>query len=122
MRLFLACTAILSWVFGAALLLAPEAFYAPIGISMTPMHAVIAEAHGATVVGLGLVNWLARDAAPETCRAVLAGNVLANVLSLAVVVHTMWLGAGGRAAPALFLHAVLLALFAYFFAVAWRAK
>src|SRR5690242_11822769 len=93
MRIFLAIAAILAWLFGAALLFAPMQFYAPAKIEMTPMLATIAQAHGATLVGLGVIDWMARNADPGGARAVLAGNLVVQVLSLGVVF--------GRARPRL---------------------
>ncbi len=114
MKLFLAIAAALAWIFGGALILAPAQFYAPTGISMTPMLATIAQAHGATLVGLGVVDWLGRHAEPRGLRAVLAGNLVVQVLSLGVVVRTMTLGAGGAVAPGVVIHVVLGSLFAFF--------
>jgi len=48
MKTFLSVAAVLAWLFGVALLLAPGPFYAPTGITITPLVATIAQAHGAT--------------------------------------------------------------------------
>ncbi len=114
MKIFLAITAVLAWLFGLALLLQPAKFYAPTGIAMTPLIATIAQAHGATLVGLGVVNWLARNADRNGLFAVLAGNLVVQILSLVVVVITMRLGAGTKVAPAIGIHVVLGALYAFF--------
>ena len=119
MRLFLAVAAVLAWIFGAALLVAPAAFYAPARIEMTPMLATVAQAHGATLVGLGVVDWLARNADRRGLVAVLGGNLVVQVLSLGVVVRTMTLGAGAAVAPGVVIHVVLGALFALFL---WRVS
>ena len=114
MRIFLSIAAVLAWIFGSLLLLAPGPFYAPTGIAMTPLLATIAQAHGATLVGLGVVDWLARDAEVTGLKAVLAGNLVVQVLSLGVVVRTMALGAGTAVAPGIVIHVVLGGLFAFF--------
>ena len=114
MRIFLAIAAILAWLFGAALLFAPMQFYAPAKIEMTPMLATIAQAHGATLVGLGVIDWLARNAERSGLIAVLAGNLVVQVFSLGVVIRTMALGAGAAVAPGVVIHVVLGALFAFF--------
>ncbi len=119
MRIFLGIAAVLAWLFGAALLLAPAVFYAPAHIEMTPMLATVAQAHGATLVGLGVVDWLARNADRHGLVAVLGGNLVVQVLSLGVVVRTMTLGAGAAVAPGLVIHVVLGALFAFFL---WRVS
>jgi hypothetical protein len=43
MAKFLAVAAVLAWLFGTALLVAPAGFYAPTGIVVTPMMATIAQ-------------------------------------------------------------------------------
>jgi hypothetical protein len=106
MKLFLAVAAVLAWLFGAALLIVPSQFYEPTGIEMTPMMATVAQAHGATRVGLGVVDWLARGAERGGLVAVLAGNLVVQVLSLGVAIRTMTLGAGSAVAPALVIHVV----------------
>jgi hypothetical protein len=119
MKLFLAIAAVLAWIFGAALLLVPGPFYAPTGIAMTPMLATVAQAHGATLVGLGVVDWLARKAERAGLVAVMAGNLVVQVLSLIVVLRVMALGAGPRVAPGVVIHVVLGGLFAWFL---WKLK
>lgn len=114
MKIFLAISGILAWLFGAALILAPAAFYAPTGIVMTPLIATVAQAHGTTLIGLGLVNFLARNSDRTGIIAVLAGNLLVQLLSLAVVVRTMMLGPGAAVAPGIVIHIVLGSLFAFY--------
>lgn len=114
MRIFIAVAAVLAWLFGAMLLLMPGDFYGPTGISMTPMLATVAQAHGATLIGLGVVNWLARKAERTGLIAILTGNLVVQVLSLVVVIRTMMLGAGTTVFPGVIIHVVLGSLFAYF--------
>lgn len=114
MKIFLSFTAVLAGLFGAMLLFQPAAFYAPTGMVLTPMLATHAQAHGATLVGLGVVNWLARGADRAGLFAVLAGNLVVQILSLVVVAITMRLGAGMKVAPAVVIHVVLGALYAFF--------
>lgn len=114
MRLFISIAAVMALLFGAALLLVPAQFDAPTGIAFTPMLGTIAQAHGATLVGLGVVNWLARDADRKSIIAILGGNLVAQVLSLYVVIRTMSLGAGSAVAPGVVIHVVLGGLFAFF--------
>ena len=114
MKVFLSIAAILDWAFGAMLMFIPDAFYAPTGISMTPLLATLAQAHAATLIGLGFVDWLARDADKRGLIAVLAGNLVVQVLSLGVVLRTMSLGAGAAVAPGVVIHVVLGTLLALF--------
>jgi hypothetical protein len=121
MKWFLGLSAVLAWIFGAMLLFMPGQFYAPAGIAMTPMSATVAQAHGATLIGLGLINWLARGAERDGLVAVLTGNLLVQLASLGVIFRTMSLGAGSAVAPGLVIHVVLGALFAWFLFRARRA-
>jgi hypothetical protein len=121
MKIFLAVAAVLAWLFGTALLLAPGPFYAPTGITMTPMLGTVAQAHGATLIGLGVVDWLARNAERRGLIAVLAGNLVVQVLSLGVVIRTSLLGAGAAVAPGVVIHIVLGSLFGYFLMKARRS-
>jgi hypothetical protein len=104
------------------LLLAPVQFYQPTGMVLTPMLATLAEAHGATLVGMGTVLWLARGATGSGLVAVLAGNLVVQLLSLGVVVHTSLLGAGAAVAPGVVIHVVLGGFFLFFLLRARRPR
>lgn len=122
MKLFLAVAAVLAWLFGIMMLVAPGQFYTPVGIALTPMLATIAQAHGATLVGLGTIDWFARRAEGDGLVAVLAGNLVVQVLSFAVAARTASLGAGASAAPAFVIHTLLGIGFAYFLVRARRTR
>jgi hypothetical protein len=100
------------------LLFVPAQFYSPTGIAMSPMMATVAQAHGATLVGLGVINWFARDADRRGLIAVLGGNLVVQILSLVIVVRTMMLGAGTKVAPGIAIHVVLGAFCGFFLAQA----
>ena len=121
MKHFLAIAAMLDWLFGLMLVAIPAQFYAPTGIAMTPLIATIAQAHGATLIGLGVVSWLARHADRSGVTAVLTGNLVVQILSLAVVLRTMQLGVGTAVAPGVVIHVVLGSLFGYFLVSERRA-
>ena len=114
MKVFIAISGVLAICFGLALLLVPAQLYQPTGIAFTPMLGTIAQAHGATLVGLGVLNWLARHADRTGIIAVLLGNLVVQALSLLVVLRSMQLGAGAAGAPGVVIHVVLGALFAFF--------
>ncbi len=114
MKLLLSIAAILAGLFGFMLLAIPEKFYEPAGIVMTPMMATVAQAHGATLVGLGAINWMARSADSRGLLAVLTGNLVVQVLSLFVVFRTMYLGAGMAVAPGVAIHVILGGFFGWF--------
>ena len=113
-KIFLSIAAVLSWLFGAMLLLAPGPFYAPTGLAMTPIVATVAQAHGATLVGLGVINWMARGANRQGLVAVLAGNLVVQILSLGVATRTVMLGGGASATPSILIHVVLGVFFLFF--------
>ena len=115
MKIFLSIAGALALLFGFALLFFPQAFYAPTGMTLTPLLATLAEAHGATLTGLGTINILARTLDPRSAMPVLAGNLVVQVLSLGVVLHTMRLGAGLNVLPGVIIHVVLGGLFAWFY-------
>ncbi len=114
MKIFLSITAILAWIFGAMHLIIPKEFYAAGGMELTPMLATIAQAHGATMFGLGVINWIARNVERKGLIAVLTGNLVVQVLSLFVVLRTMSLGAGTSAVPGIVIHVVLGSLYVFF--------
>lgn len=122
MKLFLAVAAVLAWLFGIMLLTAPAQFYTPTGLALTPMLATIAQAHGATLIGLGTVNWFGRNAEGAGLRAILIGNFVTQVLSFAVAARTAALGAGAKVAPAFVIHTVLGIFFLVFLLRARRAN
>lgn len=107
MKLFLSIAAVLAWAFGAALLFVPDRFYAPMHMAMTPLVATVAQAHGATLIGVGVIDWLGRNAERQGQIAILAGNLLAQIASLAVVLRTMTLGVGAALAPGVIIHVSL---------------
>lgn len=114
MKLFLGIASVMAFLFGAALLLNPAGFYAPTGMQLTPMLATLAQAHGATLTGMGVVLWLSRGADAAGLRAVLWGNLVVQVLSLAVVLHTMNLGAGMNVLPGVVIHVTLGCFYGFF--------
>src|SRR5579864_521449 len=114
MKIFLTISAILAWIFGLALLLVPGAFYAPLGASITPLLGTLAQAHGATLFGVGVILWMVRNAGVNAIRPVLWGNLFIQVLSLSVVFYTMSLGPGLGLFPGAVIHITLGSFTAYF--------
>jgi hypothetical protein len=116
MKIFLVVSAVLAWMFGAALLFAAAGMYAPMGIDVTPAIAVTAQAQGAILVGLGVINFLARGAAGATVRPVLAGNLVVQLASLLVIARALVMRiVPAQNAAAVVIHTVLGAGFAYFY-------
>src|SRR5262249_42772061 len=123
MKLFLAVSAALAFIFGFALLFVSSSFYAPMGIAVTPAIAVTAQTQGAILVGLGVLNWTARALPPPSVRTVLIGNLVVQALSLAVVSRALVLHiVPGQNAGAVVVHTVLGTGFAYYLARSSRTR
>jgi hypothetical protein len=91
LKLLLTITAAIAIAFGLAFLALPDVTVAPFGAALDPAGTLMARLYGAMHLGLGLIDWLARDLVePAGRRAVAAGNVvyfaLAAVVSAAAVV------------------------------------
>lgn len=80
---------------------------------MTPILATVAQAHGATLIGLGTLNWFARKAEGQGLRAVLIGNLTVQAGLLCSDSH-FYAQVGAKDMPALIIHTVLGSFFAYF--------
>ena len=113
-RWLLVVAAVLAWIIGAALLFSPGPFFAPVGIDVTPKVATIAQAQGALLVGIGVINFLARRVTDRAgLRAILAGNLVVQLISLIVALRALALGLfQASGAPSVVIHVVLGALFA----------
>ena len=115
-RWFLRLSAILAWLFAIMLLFNARSFEAPVGIDVTPKIATIAQAQGAILLGLGVINWIA--AAIEDQGAVLAvllGNLVVQLASLGVAGRALLLGIfPPAAAPAVIIHTLLTIGFGWY--------
>ncbi|SRR2546430_7918087 len=101
-------------VFGLALFVSPESMLAGFGLATPVAAKVLSRDVGATLIGLGVINWMARNASGEALRALLVGNVVVQALEL--VINTYEIVAGdlpGQAAPGLLIHLVLGAGFIF---------
>lgn len=117
-RWLLIISAILAWLFAIMLLFNAKAFEAPVGIALDAKTATIAQAQGAILLGLGLINWMARKVVDtDALVAVLAGNLVVQIASLIVAGRALLTGIFPAAgAPAIFIHVILGAAFAYYLA------
>jgi hypothetical protein len=112
MKTFLGVAACLSWVSGLALMFATSSFYGPFGIEVTDKIALIAQAEAAVLIGLGVITWLARRMDRFGQTAVIAGNLVVQVLSLAVIVRAAVLGTVSGTTPGIAMHSILTVAFA----------
>lgn len=109
MRVFIRIVGAIACLVGLGLMLAPGLFYAPQGIALTPLTATLAQGHGATLLGLGVVNLVLAGAGRAGLRAVLIGDLVANLLSLLLAFRTMTLGPGTLILPQMAVHLALAA-------------
>jgi len=117
-RWFLRTSAVLAFLFGLMLIFNTRRFEAPIGIDVSDKIATIAQAQGAILLGLGVINWMtANGPMNSTVLAVLAGNLVVQLASLAVAVRALATGIFPPAAsPAVVIHVFLGTGFAYYLA------
>ena len=68
--------------FGLVILVLPETILTSFGLG-TPNEGIVLERDlGATLIGLGLINWMARGATGQPLRALLVGNVVVQALEI----------------------------------------
>jgi hypothetical protein len=111
-RLALSIGAVLAVLFGAALALAPVQMLSGFGLGTPTEAQIVSRDVGVTLIGLGIINWLARDATGTALRGLLWGNIFIQVAEF--VVNGWEVVAGllpGSAAGGLVLHLVLAGIF-----------
>jgi hypothetical protein len=98
--------------FGVALLAFPSSTLAGFGLSVPNEAKVLSRDVGATLIGLGVINWMARNATGEVLRALLVGNVVVQALELLVNGYAIAVGdLPTQAAGGLLIHLALGAVF-----------
>lgn len=111
-KLALTIGAVAAVVFGLALALLPEQMLAGFGLGVPKEAQVLSRDVGVTLIGLGIINWLARSEMGLAVRALLIGNAFIQIAEL--VVNGWEVAAGilpGQAAGGLVLHLVLAVVF-----------
>ena len=99
-------------LFGLALFVSPESMLAGFGVAAPASTKVVARDVGATLIGLGVINWMARNATGEVLRALLVGNVVVQALELLINGYEIVVGdLPSQAAGGLVIHLVLGAVF-----------
>jgi hypothetical protein len=111
-RLALIIGAVAAFVFGLLLVVFPAAMLSGFGLGTPNEGVVVSRDVGATLIGVGVINWLARDATGTPLRALLVGNVVIQALEIVVNGYEILAGTlPVSAAGGLVLHLVLGALF-----------
>jgi hypothetical protein len=99
-------------VFGLALFVSPESMLVGFGVATPAAARVLARDVGATLIGLGLINWMARNATGEVLRALLVGNVVVQALELLINASEIVVGdLPTQAAGGLLIHLALGTVF-----------
>jgi hypothetical protein len=99
-------------LFGLALLVFPASMLAGFGLAIPTVGKVLARDVGATLIGLGVINWMARNATGEMLRALLVGNVVVQALELVINGYEIIVGdIPTQAAGGLVIHLALGAVF-----------
>jgi len=89
-RLLLTISAAFATVIGLALIFDPIHFEARMALVVDDRTATIAQAQGAILLGLGILNWLARGLRDRTALwAILYSNFVIQLVSLAVVARAL---------------------------------
>ena len=110
-------TAIISFLMGLGLLLAPDAFMSNYGVSLDPVGKMMANGVGGLLLGLATINWFSKEGEKSrVLRAIILGNIVIHAvlglfdfqaLNLGIINSNGW-GAVG-------LHLVLGFGFLYYF-------
>jgi hypothetical protein len=111
-RVALMIGGIAAFVSGLALLVFPTSTLAGFGLAVSPEARVLSRDVGATLIGLGVINWMARGATGEALRALLVGNVVVQALEFLINTYEIVVGdLPTQAAGGLLIHLALGAVF-----------
>lgn len=112
-QLSLSIGAVVAVAFGLALALAPSQMLAGFGLGTPAEGQILSRDVGVTLIGLGIINWMARGATGTALRGLLWGNIFIQVAEFAV---NGWEIAAGilpsAAAGGLVVHLVMAIVFA----------
>jgi hypothetical protein len=114
--LALSIGAVFSILLGLPLLLAPAQILSAFGLA-TPSEALVpARDSGVLLIGVGIIDWLARDAAGPSLRGLLWGNIFIRVAGMAVNLWEVATGiipaSAATVAAAISVNLVLILVFA----------
>jgi hypothetical protein len=112
-KLALSVGGVLAIVFGAALTFLPVAMLGGFGLGAPNEAVILSRDVGVTLIGVGILNWMARGATGTALRAILVGNLFIQVAEFVVNAYEIASGAlPGAAAGGLVIHVVLAVIFA----------
>jgi hypothetical protein len=111
-RLALMIGAAAAFAFGIALIVFPVTMLTNSGLAVTSETVSLSRGAGATLVGLGVIDWSGRNATGATLRGLLVGNLVVQALSFFINAGQILTGQlPTQAAGALIVHLALGAVF-----------
>jgi len=121
-RLFLAIAAVIAVVYGIGFILIPSVVLGLYGVESSASAVLGFRYFGATLLSLGLANWIIRESSDWTAiRGLLISNAAGNVVGLVVsVAATLVETMNGMGWSAVLIYLVLLLGYLYFLSVGAR--
>jgi len=83
-RTVLTVAAVIGLVFALGLILMPDFMGTLYGLGTSPVQALLARLFGSTLLGFGLMNWMARDLENSAVRPILLGNLAGDLVGFIV--------------------------------------
>jgi hypothetical protein len=121
-RLFLAIAAVIAVVYGIGFILIPSVVLGLYGVESSASAVLGFRYFGATLLSLGLANWIIRESSDWTAiRGLLIANAGGNIVGLVVSVTATLVGTmNGMGWSAVLIYLVLLLGYLYFLSVGAR--
>lgn len=83
-RTVLTVAAVVALIFALGLILMPDFMGTLYGLGTSPVQALIARLFGSALLGIGLMNWMARDLDYAAVRPILLGNLAGDTVGFIV--------------------------------------
>lgn len=112
-KIALTIGAVAAAIFGLLLTFAPGPMLEGFGLGTSDEGMVLSRDLGVTLLGIALLNWLARGAAGPAVKAILIGNFAIQVLEIVVNSYEIFADVlPAKAAGGILIHVILGAIFA----------
>jgi hypothetical protein len=90
LRTFLIIAALIALFYGVSLLLVPSLMLTAYGLGTSASELLLARYFGAELLGVGIIQWLAKDLTGASVRPVMVGGLTLNVVgALAALAGTL---------------------------------
>jgi hypothetical protein len=120
-RTLLTINSILAIVAGIACVLAPAQLLSSYGVSLIPMGLVIYQFWGATLIGLGMLTWFARNIKGSELQKTFALSLfITNGISCVMAIRGQYVGANAFGWSTVALYFLLALGFGYFLFIKLR--